>query len=301
MSLDKFTTKIKEINRETAFILVFVSYYLAIVSAIGLGYLLRDLNPILMIFLVDILATLIIFIISTVFRNASFYDPFWSFIPIVIALYLLFTSSDLVNTVRQYIVVLMVCLWGLRLTWNWVRQWRGINHEDWRYVNFRKKYVKSFWFINLTGIQLMPTILVFFGCLSLFPALNSGTNNFQFLDYIALIITLGAIILETFADFQMKNFMKTRKDPQLIMDKGLWGKSRHPNYLGEMLFWWGLYLFGVSADPQYWWVIFGPIAITILFLFISIPMMEKRQEHKSEYKNYKLRVRKLIPRFSFSS
>ena len=298
MTTDNSLTRIKEINRVTAFILVFISYFLAIASSIGFGYLFRDLNPILMIFLADILATLIIFIISTFFKNASFYDPYWSFIPIVIALYFLFTSSDLVNGFRQYIVLLMVCLWGLRLTYNWIRQWKGINHEDWRYVNFRNKFVKSFWLINLTGIQLMPTILVFFGCLSLYPSLNSGTLNFQFLDYIALSITLGAVILETIADFQMKNFMKSRQNPQEIMDKGLWGKSRHPNYLGEILFWWGLYLFGLSAEPQYWWVIFGPIAITILFLFISIPMMEKRQDLKSEYKNYKTRVPKLIPRFS---
>ena len=99
----------------------------------------------------------------------------------------------------------------------------------------------------------------------------------------------------------MKKFRKSRKDPQKIMDRGLWGKSRHPNYLGEISFWWGLYLFGLSAESQYWWLIFGPIAITILFLFVSIPWMENRQDQKPEYQNYKLKVPKLIPRFSFSS
>lgn len=301
MSLDNSHTKNKEINLVTAFILVFISYFVAIASAIGFGYLLRDLNPILMIFLADILATLIIFAISTIFKNASFYDPYWSFIPIIIAFYLLFTSSDFVNSFRQYTVLLMVCLWGLRLTFNWISGWKGINHEDWRYMHFREKFGKSFWLINLTGIQLMPTILVFFGCLSLYPSLNSGSFNFRFLDFVALAITLGAILLETISDYQMRKFMKSRQNPQEIMDKGLWAKSRHPNYLGEILFWWGLYFFGLSAEPQYWWVIFGPIAITILFLFVSIPWMEIRQDLKPEYKNYKLKVPKLIPRFSFSS
>jgi len=301
MSSDNSHSKIKNMNLTTAFILVFISYFLAIASAIGFGYLFRDLNPILMIFLADILATLIIFAISTIFKNASFYDPYWSFIPIVIAFYLFFTSSDLANSSRQYIVLLMVCLWGLRLTFNWISGWKGINHEDWRYMHFREKFGKSFWLINLTGIQLMPTIFVFFGCLSLFPSLNSGSFNFRFLDFVALAITLGAILLETISDYQMRKFMKSRQNPQEIMDKGLWAKSRHPNYLGEVLFWWGLYIFNLSADPKYWWVIFGPIAITILFLFVSIPWMEKRQDLKPEYKNYKLRVPKLIPRFSFSS
>ena len=254
-----------------------------------------------MIFLADILATLIIFAISTIFKNASFYDPYWSFIPIVIAFYLFFTSSDLANGSRQYVVLLMVCFWGFRLTFNWISGWKGIKHEDWRYMHFREKFGKSFWLINLTGIQLMPTIFVFFGCLSLYPSLNSGSFNFRFLDFVALAITLGAILLETISDYQMRKFMKSRQNPQEIMDKGLWSKSRHPNYLGEILFWWGLYFFGLSAEPQYWWVIFGPIAITILFLFVSIPWMEIRQDLKPEYKNYKLRVPKLIPRFSFSS
>ncbi len=301
MSLDNSHKKNKEINLVTAFILVFISYILAIASAIGFGYLFSDLDPILMIFLADILATLIIFAISTIFKNASFYDPYWSFIPIVIAFYLIITSSDIVNSFRQYFVLFMVCLWGLRLTFNWIRQWRGIKHEDWRYRNFREKFGKSFWLINLTGIQLMPTILVFFGCLSLFPSLNSGSNNFRFLDYVAIVITLGAIILETIADYQMAQFVKLKQNPQEVMDKGLWGKSRHPNYLGEILFWWGIYFFALSADPQFWWTILGPIAITILFIFISIPLMEKRQDLKSEYKDYKSRVPSLIPRFSFSS
>ncbi|MHA1767520.1 MAG: DUF1295 domain-containing protein [Promethearchaeota archaeon] len=301
MFLDNSKLKIKEINRLTAFILIIMSYFLAILSAIGVGYVLRDLNPILIVFIADIVATLIIFIISTFFKNASFYDPYWSFIPIVIAFYFLFTSnSDLINRLRQYIVLLMVCFWGLRLTFNWVRQWKGIDHEDWRYKNFRENNKKYFWVINLTGIQLFPTILVFLGCLSLYPSLNEGLSHFRFLDIIALIITLGAIILETVADYQMSKFIKSRPDPKKIMDSGLWGRSRHPNYLGEISFWWGLYLFGLSADPRYWWFIFGPISITLLFLFISIPMMEKRQmKHKLDYENYKSRVPKLFPKISF--
>jgi steroid 5-alpha reductase family enzyme len=80
------------------------------------------------------------------------------------------------------------------------------------------------------------------------------------------------------------------------MDRGLWSLSRHPNYLGEILFWWGLYLFALSANPSLWWVIAGPAVITLMFLFISIPMIEKRMLiRKVNYKEYQKRVSMLIP------
>jgi steroid 5-alpha reductase family enzyme len=80
------------------------------------------------------------------------------------------------------------------------------------------------------------------------------------------------------------------------MDQGIWSASRHPNYLGEISFWWGLYFFALSANPEKWWVIIGPVAITCMFLFASIPMIEKRLlERRKDYAEYKKRVPMLLP------
>ncbi|GMH50552.1 hypothetical protein TL16_g00805 [Triparma laevis f. inornata] len=81
-----------------------------------------------------------------------------------------------------------------------------------------------------------------------------------------------------------------KKTDKVIMDTGLWSLSRHPNYLGEILFWWGMYFFGVGYAET--WIISGPIAITLLFFFVSVKLMEDRQENnKGElFRNYKRKV-----------
>jgi steroid 5-alpha reductase family enzyme len=82
------------------------------------------------------------------------------------------------------------------------------------------------------------------------------------------------------------------------MDKGLWKYYRHPNYLGEVTFWWGLYLFALAAKPSYWWMVVGPIAITLLFVFVSIPMMDKRNlERRPGYAEHMKQVSAIIPWF----
>jgi steroid 5-alpha reductase family enzyme len=287
------------LNRSRDFALVLLAYVLAFFTALGIGYLFRQSPPVYVVLAADIAGTLVIYLFGRIFRNASFYDPYWSVAPPVIALFWVFgfSTGDALTT-RQIIVVTLVFIWGLRLTYNWGRGWQGIKHEDWRYVNFRKKYGKLFWLVDLAGIELFPTIFVFLGCLSLYPALSAGNHPFSVLDGIAIIITAGAILLETISDEQLKTFVKKGPPPDAILADGLWRYSRHPNYLGEVLFWWGLFFFGLAADAGYWWTIIGPVAITILFTTISIPMMEKRHISKRPgYADHQKRVSPLIPWF----
>jgi steroid 5-alpha reductase family enzyme len=139
-------------------------------------------------------------------------------------------------------------------------------------------------------------LVVFLGCLSLYPALSVGENSFGPLDGIAIAITAGAIIIEATADEQLLRFVRKKQQPGQIMATGLWAYSRHPNYFGEITFWWGLFLFGLAADSGYWWTVVGPLAITALFLFVSIPMMEKRNmERRPAYEERRKKVSALIP------
>lgn len=119
-------------------------------------------------------------------------------------------------------------------------------------------------------------MLVFLGCLSLHPALACSSRPLGPIDLLAALVTLGAIGLEATADAQLRAFVRSKPAPEAILSSGLWAFSRHPNYCGEVFFWWGLYLFALAADPAYWWAIVGPIAISCLFLFVSIPMIERR-------------------------
>ena len=86
------------------------------------------------------------------------------------------------------------------------------------------------------------------------------------------------------------------------MNRGLWALSRHPNYLGEILFWWGLYLFALASNPSFWWVVAGPLAITLMFIFASIPMIEKRMlKRRKDYQAYQEKVSMLVPWKFFKS
>ena len=278
--------------------IVALAYLIAALAAIIVGYLFRHLHPVFTVLFADVAATMVVYAFGRFYRNASFYDPYWSVQPIVIAIYYVTQAIPEAVTLRQIIVVTLVFIWGLRLTFNWASQWRGLKHEDWRYRELRQKTGGIFWLVDLVGIELMPTILVFLGCLSLYPALSSGTNSFGVLDIIAVIITAGAIIIETIADEQLRRFTANKTHSGAIMDKGLWAFSRHPNYLGEVMFWWGLFLFSLAANSRYWWTVIGPAAITALFVFFSIPMMEKHSlERRPGYDEHRKHTPVLLPWF----
>lgn len=293
-----------EITRTTsrltgrAFTVCIIAYVLAVLVAIGVGYVFRGLHPVYIVLLADIAGTLVIYFTGRIFRNASFYDPYWSVAPIVIAFFWIFVFSGVANTARQIIVATLVCAWGFRLTYNWARRWHGFNHEDWRYEDLRHKTGKWFWFVELMGIEMMPTIIVFLGCLSLYPALVAGRNSFGIIDVIAIIVTLSSIIIEAIADEQLRDFMKKKPAPEEIFTGGLWAYSRHPNYFGEVAFWWGLFFFGLAADAAYWWTIIGPVLMTALFVFISVPMIEKHNlSRRPGYVIIQKKISPLIPWF----
>ena len=145
-------------------------------------------------------------------------------------------------------------------------------------MDFRNRYVRLYWPISFFGIHLLPTVFVFLGCLPLYPALASAAppRTLGIWDLIAALVTVLAIWYEMTADNQLRRFLLSRKTKGQLLKSGLWAYSRHPNYFGEVLFWWGLYLFGVAADRTYYWTIIGPISITVLFFSVSIPMINKR-------------------------
>ena len=286
-------------DRIKAYIICFISYCLALVVAIIIWVFFSNLSILITILIADISATLIIFVFSLFFKNVSLYDPYWSVAPIIIIFFYYFNpvaSHD--DFFRQTIVLILVCAWSIRLTFNWARQWRGLTHEDWRYAERREKNGKIFWLINLFGLQLMPTFLVYLGCLSFYPIMFEGTNSFGPLDLLAFIITLGAIIIESLADRQLYNFRLKRENSEQFIRTGLWAYSRHPNYFGEVSFWWGIIIFSIASNPSYWVFIIGPISITSLFVGISIPLMEKRNlRTKPSYEKYIEQVSALVPWF----
>jgi steroid 5-alpha reductase family enzyme len=276
---------------------VALAYLSAVAVAGAVGLAVGRRHPILVVAVADLAATLAVFAWSTAVANSSVYDAYWSVAPPLIGAYWLAAAgvSD-ASAVRQVVVLGLVGLWAVRLTANWARGWGGLGHEDWRYVDLRAQATVPYWLVSLSGIHLFPTVQVFLACLPLYPALAVGTNGLGPLDVVAVIVTTGAIALETVADEQLRRFV-ARRQPGSIMDEGLWGRSRHPNYLGEITFWWGLWLFGLAADPSWWWTVVGPLAITAMFVFATVPLLERRSlERRPGYAEHQRKVPALVPR-----
>jgi steroid 5-alpha reductase family enzyme len=222
--------------------------------------------------------------------NGSVFDPWWSVLPPVVALQLVQEWTPL--TVA---CVLVVFVWAVRLTLNWAIGWTGLGHEDWRYPLMYERAPVPRWLTLLVGVQLVPAIFVTLGCLPLIPALAHG-GSLGVLGGLATALGLFAVSLELAADEQRRAFAAAK--PGALMDVGLWAWCRHPNYLGEILFWVSLWLFGVAASPgDFWWTAAGPLAIAGLFTFASIPMMESRNaERRPGWAEYVARTPRLIPR-----
>ena len=258
-----------------------------------------DQSPLWNMFWADIAATVAIFVFSRLYKNSSFYDAYWSVIPPLIALYwTMAATAQGIDMTRAWLVVILVWLWGVRLTANWATFWPGLEHEDWRYAPIKTNAGKWNALADFSAIHLFPTVIVFAACLPIYAAVAMDARPLNVLDYLAATVTLIAIFIELVSDIQLHRFLTHRK-PGEIMKTGLWALSRHPNYFGEWLFWAGLALFGVAAVPSaWWWVLPGAIAMLVMFLLASIPMIDKRSlARRPEYATHMQQVSGFMPWF----
>jgi steroid 5-alpha reductase family enzyme len=247
----------------------------------------------LSLLIADLGATLLIWILSQLLNNASVYDPYWSVQPpIILLLTLVFLGEPNLGSIT---LVLAVAFWGARLSINWMITFHGLHHQDWRYDLLKQKSGRCFPLVNLLGIQVMPTIIVY-ACLlpGFFYLVRGGGMNIG--TVAGLVLILGGALLEMVADYQMHQFRQNRQERSELMRSGVWRHSRHPNYLGEIIVWWGVYLVMLSAYPELWFLMIGALANTALFLFISIPLAEKHlATYKAGFSAYLQETRQLMP------
>ncbi len=239
--------------------------------------------------LADVAATAVVFLSSVLVKNASMYDPYWSVQPMVILV--AFACKYSLSGVRILLFIATI-VWGFRLTANWAYTFKDLSWQDWRYTMLQEKTGKFYPIINFVGIHLVPTLVVY-GCIlpALFTLVYGGGWNVGAVLF--FLLSLLAILLQGTADVQMHAFKK-RKTGGFIRD-GLWKYSRHPNYLGEILMWWGIGLAAVCVMPARWYLLGGALANTLLFAFVSIPMAEGKQSKKEGYAEYKKATRALLP------
>lgn len=281
-------------SRAWSFVAVTVGYVVATV----IGWLIwRMLNPMMhpywAMFVADAVATVFVWAIGLVFKNVSYYDPYWSVAPPVILT--MWVASTGKVSVTVILALVAVWYWAIRLTYNWAYTFHGLEHEDWRYSKYREAcHPVIFQLINFFGLNMMPTVVVYLAMLPSLdmPFLEGSANVFTWLGF---AVSVGAATIQLIADTQAHRFRKEHRGE--VCQQGLWKHGRHPNYFGEIMMWWGVWIMYVSVAGfrMNAWFVVGPICITLLFRFISVPLMEGRQlKNKPAYAEYRKSTRMFI-------
>lgn len=250
--------------------ILFLIYVFAFAVGVVSCYFVR--TPILKFFVFDSAATVIVFLFSVIFVNSSVYDPYWSLTPMVMAISLFIRNSAF--SPFQLLFLAAFTIWSVRLTANWITVFTDFSYEDWRYRKFRAETSKQLWpIVNFFGIHYVPTVVVFLGMLPIFQIVKTplGLKSLP-----GILIVLFGVALEFFADKQMHAFLSLKEEGK-VCRRGLWKYSRHPNYLGEMTVWLGVFLTMLPYALKQWYYVIGFLSVVLLFNIVSIPLMEKRQ------------------------
>ena len=259
-------------------------------------------QPIIALLIADVVATIVVWAFGLFYENVSVYDPYWSvFPPIAFLLWAFYTG---VWSLPVILLLVATWYWGWRLTRNWAITFKGIGHEDWRYTKYRSLHPALFHLINFFGLNMVPTLVVFAAMLPGLKLFEPGNLVYTLsaegglysvsgaVLILGFLVCLSSATIQLIADKQSHDFRAAH--PGEVCNVGLWKHGRHPNYFGEIQFWWGIWIM-YAALNGFDWFILGPIAMTALFLGISIPLMEQRQlANKPGYAAYRKQTRILI-------
>lgn len=236
------------------------------------------------------------YLIALLRKDNSIADIAWGIGFIVIAVLNLMLAEQV--HFRQWIVTGLVSIWGMRLALHIYLRSKG-KPEDFRYAEMRKRWGQR------ASLKSFNHVFMFQGLLLLLIAypiimVNANTKpGVTFFDLIGILLGTIGFLFEVIADVQLQNFIRNEKTPaNPIMARGLWKYSRHPNYFGEALVWWGIFSIVLSI-PNGWLAIFSPVIITFLLLKVSgVPLLEKKYQNYPAYQEYASRTSVFIPWFS---
>jgi steroid 5-alpha reductase family enzyme len=233
------------------------------------------------------------FIIAWNKKNNAFADIAWGggFIVLMAVTWKLSGAFS----IRQTLLGIAVCIWGIRLIIHIAIRNRG-KKEDFRYREMRERWGKSAIWYSYTRVFLFQGLLMFIIGLPILLVNRSSGNSLTVADFLGAALWISGFLFETIADAQLRHFIKHRKKTSSnIMDRGLWKYSRHPNYFGESVMWWGIFLISFSV-PYGWAGIVSPLLITFLLVKVSgIPPLEKHFQDNPAYQEYAGRTSVFVP------
>jgi steroid 5-alpha reductase family enzyme len=231
-----------------------------------------------------------IFLLALAMTDNSIVDIGWGIGFVFIAVFTLFVGE--IN-LRKVIINAFVLLWGMRLS-IYIFLRKKDQGEDFRYRTWRKSW-KYFVIRSFFQVFMLQGFIMLIVALPIVRINSAAPRDFGFFDVIGLIFFLCGFIFETIGDRQMGQFRNRPENSGKLMTSGLWKLTRHPNYFGEAILWWGIWLFAISEINGLFTII-GPVTITLLLRYVSgVPLLEKKYEGRADWEAYKSNTPVFIP------
>jgi steroid 5-alpha reductase family enzyme len=232
-----------------------------------------------------------VFILALFLKDNSIVDIFWGPGFIILTVFSLWHSGSI--DLKKLLVSSMVLIWGLRLSIHIFLRNRG-RGEDFRYANWRRTW-KNFVLRSFLQVFMLQG---FFMLVIAWPVMhiNYGAPvGFGMIDFAGIVFFLTGFFFEAVGDYQMVVFKKDPANSGMIIATGLWKYTRHPNYFGEAMLWWGIWLMAVPVvDGIY--TLLSPISITLLLRYVSgVPMLEKKYDGRADWEEYKSKTPVFVP------
>lgn len=197
------------------------------------------------------------------------------------------------DNAHNWLITILVSIWGVRLALHiWQRSKNSA--EDRRYKELSSKWRGRFWPRAYLSVFLLQGALIWIVSLPVMMAAGNKLYGLAWLSLAGALIWLVGFVFEATADHQLANFLRLKNRPK-VLSTGLWRYSRHPNYFGELVQWWGIGI--IALQVSYGWIgLIGPLVLTILIVFISgIPPIEKHRQKDAEYRRYQRQTSVLVP------
>ncbi|MBU6310460.1 DUF1295 domain-containing protein [Patescibacteria group bacterium] len=232
------------------------------------------------------------FVVSVIERRNDIADVAWGlgFVLIAVASFFLYAHV----TLAGLIVTILTTIWGVRLARHISARHVG-KPEDYRYAAWRRDWGSWFYLRSYGQIYLLQGALMLVIASPVIFINASVSVPLGLLAQAGLLLWAVGFFFETVADSQLAHFLSNPQNKGKLMTEGLWAFSRHPNYFGEVLMWWSIWLIALSLPYGYLMVI-GPLTITYLIVRVSgVPMLEAKMASHPDFPAYKARTSMFIP------
>lgn len=241
-------------------------------------------------FLIIIVYATMWFLIALYKKRNDVADIAWGIGYIIICIYLFIITDRWPVLMILYFLVLV---WGLRLSIHIFNRNKNKN-EDFRYLAWRQEWSKNFFWRSYLQVFILQGIILLIIISPIIHASAAMPVSWNIFTWMGLGCWLVGFYFQVVADYQLTVFIKQKK-PGEIMQTGLWKYSRHPNYFGEILMWWGIFIITLPLENSLYFI-FSPVSITLLLVFVSgIPLIEKKYKNNPAFETYKKRTSILIP------